>query len=291
MVYNPHVNIDLHIHSTASDGTLSPSEILSLAEKLPLGAFAITDHDTIAGSKEVLCLKRSIDLQFLTGVEISVSPLSSFQEPGTFHILGYGIDVDDRTLNENLDLLKTARENRNPKIIQRLNEIGVVLTLEDVIEDAGQTDQMGRPHIAQALIKRGYATSIDDAFQTYLAVGKPAYVDKFRLECEKAIETIRCAGGIPILAHPFLLKLKKGVDLEAFILMLKSIGLMGIEAYYPDHTSEQTGRYIEIAHHHNLLITGGTDFHGTLKPQIQMGSGTGDFSVPYELYEKIATAI
>jgi len=291
LAYNPYVNIDLHIHSTASDGTLSPAEILKFAEDFHLGAFAVTDHDTIKGSQEILRLKRSRKVQFLTGIEISVSPLSFFQEPGTFHILGYGIDVNDRALNENLDLLKSARENRNPKIIQRLNELGIPLTVEIIMEDVGQTDQLGRPHIARSMVKRGYASSIDDAFQTYLAAGKPAYVDKFRLECKKAIEIIRNARGIPVIAHPFLLKLKKGVDLEAFILALRSIGLMGIEAYYPDHTFEQTARYIEIAKRHEMLITGGTDFHGALNPEIQIGSGTGNFSVPYALFEKLAAVI
>lgn len=291
MAYSPHVNIDLHIHSTASDGTLSPVEILNLAEKLNLGAFSITDHDSIEGSKQILCAKASGSIQFLTGVEISVSPLTPLQDSGTFHILGYRIDVKDRTLNENLNLLKTARKNRNPKIIQRLNSLGIDLTIEEVLKDAAETDLVGRPHIARSLVKRGFAASIDDAFQAFLAVGKPAYVDKFRLDCKKAIEIIRGAGGIPVLAHPYLLKLKAGVDLEAFVTVLKSMGLKGIEAYYPDHTASQTSRYIEIAKRFNLLITGGTDFHGALIPQIQMGSGTGDFSVPYSLYEKMVNAI
>jgi len=285
------VNIDLHIHSTASDGTLTPTEILKLSQKLNLGAFSITDHDTVDGSKEILINKQTIGTQFLTGVELSVSPLTSFQEPGTFHILGYGIDVDDGALNKSLNLLRTARRNRNPEIIQKLNTLGIHLSIDAVLEQAGETDLVGRPHIAQAMVKKGYAASIDDAFDTFLAVGKPAYVDKFRLDCKQAIEILRGAGGIPVLAHPFLLKLKPGVGLEAFIIELKSMGLGGIEVHYPKHTPEQVHHYAEIAMHNDLLMTGGTDFHGALTPEIQIGSGNGDLSVPYELYEKIASLI
>jgi len=281
------VNIDLHIHSTASDGTLPPAEILSLASSLRLGAIAITDHDTVAGAKEALGIDRPPSLDLLPGVEISVSPLTSFQNSGTFHILGYGIDVDDPELNDALNILQAARRNRNPKIIERLNALGVDLTLAAVIEDAGIPDQVGRPHMARLMVKRGFAESIDDAFQTYLAVGKPAYVDKYRIDYDKAIDLIKGAGGIPVLAHPFLLNLKEGVTLGDFVAALKSMGLGGIEAHYPEHSSTQTTRYVDIAERHDLLITGGTDFHGSLKPEVQMGTGTGDFSVPYALYEKM----
>ncbi len=287
MEYNHHANIDLHIHSTASDGTLSPIEILNQAEKLKISAIAITDHDTINGSKEALSIGIPSSLQFLTGVEISVSPLPSYLDSGTFHVLGYAIGSDDATLNRALDTLKTARKNRNPKIIKRLNDLGINLTMTEVLDIIGEVDQIGRPHIARVMIKKGIVKSIDEAFQKYLAVGKPAYVDKYRADAAKAIELILGAGGIPVLAHPYLLQLKKGKHFEDLIVALKAMGLRGIEAYYPDHSPDQTAEYIKIANRNDLLITGGTDFHGSLKPKIQMGSGTGDFFVPYDLYEKI----
>ena len=289
MEYNPRARIDLHIHSAASDGTLSPDEILTLATRLHLGAIAITDHDTVEGAKEALGIEKYPSLNFLAGVEISASPLAAFQDSGPFHILGYGIDVNDPVLNENLNILKTARRNRNPKIIGRLNALGVDLTMAAVVEDAGDTDQIGRPHVARLMVKKGFAKSIDDAFQTYLAVGKPAYVDKYRIDCDKVIGIIKGAGGIPVLAHPFLLRLKKGITLEDFITTLKSMGLGGIEAYCPDHSHDQTAQYIDIANRLDLLITGGTDFHGSLKPDVQMGTGIGDFFVSYSLYEKMTT--
>jgi len=286
--YNQHANIDLHIHSTASDGTLSPAEILNQAEKLRISAISITDHDTIDGSKEALSVGIPSSLQFLTGVEISVSPHPSYLNPGTFHILGYAFRLDDPALNRTLDTLKTARKNRNPKIIERLNDLGINLTMKEVLDSIGEADQIGRPHIAQAMIEKGTVKSIDEAFQKYLAVGKPAYVDKYRAEAAEAIEIILKAGGIPVLAHPHLLRLKKGKHLEDLVAALKAMGLRGIEAHYPGHSPDQTAGYIKIANRNDLLVTGGTDFHGSLKPRTQMGTGTGDFYVPYDLYERIS---
>ena len=281
------MSIDLHIHSTASDGTLFPNEIIDLATRLRIGAIAITDHDTDEGAREALSIKRPSSLNLVTGVEISVSPLSSLMTSGTFHILGYGIDIEDPSINESLAILRDARRDRNPKIISKLNALGFDLTMSEVLENNTDNDQIGRPHIAKLMVKKGYATSINNAFDLYLAVGGPAYVDKYRMDCEKALATIRGAGGIPVLAHPFLLRLKDTVVLDELILALKPMGLQGIEAYYPDHSPRQVARYIEIANQHDLLVTGGTDFHGSLKPDIQMGIGRGDFSVPYGLYEKI----
>lgn len=285
------MSIDLHIHSTASDGALFPDEIIDLATKLCLGAIAITDHDTIEGARKALSIKRPPSLNLLTGVEISVSPISSLMASGTFHILGYGINMDDPSINESLAILRDARCDRNPKIISHLNALGLDLSMSEILENNRDNDQIGRPHIAKLMVKKGYAQSINDAFDRYLAVGRPAYVDKYRMDCDKALATIRNAGGIPVLAHPFLLRLKENVALDELILILKSMGLRGIEAYYPDHSPEQVARYMEIANQHDLLLTGGTDFHGSLKPDIQMGTGRGDFSVPYDLYEKIIKSL
>jgi predicted metal-dependent phosphoesterase TrpH len=289
--YNPHGDIDLHIHSIASDGTLFPNQIIDLATKLQLGAIAITDHDTVEGVREALTIERPSSLDLLTGVEISVSPLSSLMDSGTFHILGYGVNLENPTLNESLEILKNARRDRNPKIVSRLNALGCDLTMAEIIESSIDNDQIGRPHIAKMMVKKGYAQSINNAFDLYLAVGKPAYVDKYRMDCDKALDTIRGAGGITVLAHPFLLRLKEETVLDELIVALKSMGLQGIEAHYPDHSPAQTARYIEIAKQHDLLVTGGTDFHGALKPDIQMGVGKGDLSVPYFLYENMIEAL
>ncbi len=288
--YNKNVNIDLHIHSTASDGTLSPLEILNMAQNLNLGAISITDHDTIDGTKEALAIGIPPSVNFLTGVEISAVPPPPFSFPGSFHILGYAINVDDSVLNQTLVTLQEARKNRNPRIIELLNRMGLELTLNEIRKDAGEC-QLGRPHIAKQMVKKGFVQSVAEAFDNYLAKGQPAYVDKYRVDCDRVIEVILNAGGIPVLAHPVLLKIKNDDVLEKLITSLKKMGLKGIEAYYPEHTPDLIARYTEIANRNGLLITGGTDFHGSIKPEIKMGSGRGNFSVPYELYEKLTTSL
>lgn len=280
--------IDLHIHSTASDGTLPPAEIIKLAQKLKLRAIAITDHDTIDGSKEALQAGIPPSVKFLTGVEISASYPPSFSHAGSFHILGYSIRLEDPQLNETLAVLQQARKNRNPQIVKRLNSLGFEFSLEDVASEIGD-GQLGRPHIARYMLKRGFVKSIDEAFRKYIAQGKPAYVDKYRVDCKRAIQIILDAGGIPVLAHPILLNFDKDEITELFAL-LKSMGLKGIEVYYPEASPDMTAFYIELAERYGLLKTGGTDFHGSLKPDIQMGSGRGDFFVPYEIYEKLVSA-
>lgn len=284
-------NIDLHIHSTASDGTLTPVEILAMARELKLGAIAITDHDTIDGPRELLSLGIPLDIKFLTGVEISASWPSSFSLGGSLHILGYGIKIDDPLMNQALDTLQEARKNRNPKIIKLLNKFGCDISMDDIIKEAGPDGQVGRPHIARVMIKKGFVASITDAFDQYLATGKPAYVDKYRIECHKAVEMILNAGGIPVLAHPVLLQIESNESLEKFISTLTEMGLKGIEVYYSDHTSKDIAYYKNIAQNNGLIMTGGSDFHGSLKPTIKMGSGKGDLSVPYTVYENLISAM
>ena len=283
---NRRVGIDLHIHSSASDGTLSPGEILNTACSQHLGAIAITDHDTIDGSRQALRGGIPDTLKFLTGVELSAAPPPFLARPGSFHILGYGIDLDNAALNQALRTLQTARENRNPAIIERLNQLGFNLTLQQVSEIVGG-GQIGRPHIAKALLQLGHVESIDDAFDRFLAHGRSAYVDKPRIACQLAVDTIRGAGGIAVLAHPFLLKMPDPADMDHLLMSLKEMGFEGIEVYYPEHPPHATALYSELARKHDLLMTGGTDFHGKLKPEIKMGSGTGGFFVPYTLFERL----
>ena len=286
MDYSNKRGIDLHVHSTASDGTYSPEEILTLAKKLNLAAISITDHDTIDGSKEAIVSGIPPGIKFLTGVEISAAPPSSFSCSGSFHILGYSFRSDDPDLNQTLYTLQMARKNRNPGIIERLNNLGFDISIEEVLEFTGR-GQTGRPHIARLMVEKGFVGSIDEAFDRYLGKGKPAYVDKYRIECAAAIEIIAGAGGIPVLAHPSLITIGNGRNFEDLIAGLKEMGIKGVEAYYPEHSKEQGSYYLKLAKKHKLLVTGGTDFHGSLKPDVNMGSGRGDFHVPYSLYEDL----
>jgi predicted metal-dependent phosphoesterase TrpH len=284
--YSKHGGIDLHIHTTASDGTLTPSEVISQALKLKLKAIAITDHDTLAGSNAALQAGIPSPLNFLTGVEISAAPPRFYVGSGSFHLLGYSIRLDDPALNHALEKLQQARKNRNPAIISRLNDLGITITLDEVRQEAGD-GQLGRPHIAKLLVKKGLVASMNQAFDRYLGADGPAYVDKFRIECRKAIALILNAGGIPVLAHPGLLKCKTSDQFDELIAGLKKMGILGVEVFYPEHTPGQTHLFAELAQRHNLMLTGGTDFHGSINPEIAIGSGKGDLFVSYELYEKL----
>jgi predicted metal-dependent phosphoesterase TrpH len=284
--FSRHVSIDLHIHTTASDGTFTPEQVVSHAHQLKLKAIAITDHDTVAGSKEALRSGVPPSLGFLTGVEISSTPPPSYPGSGSFHLLGYSIRLDDPNLNRTLEKLQQARKNRNPAIINRLNKLGISITLDEVAKETGE-GQLGRPHIAQLMVKKGVVASIDEAFDQFLGTGKPAYVDKQRVECFKAIKIILDAGGVPVLAHPGLLDYKAEDQLDELVGKLKKAGIQGMEVYYSGHTQDQTRLYAELAQRHGLLMTGGSDFHGAIQPEIEMGSGQGDLIVPYELFEKL----
>ncbi len=281
---NQHAGIDLHIHTTASDGTLKPVQIISRAQRLNLKAIAITDHDTVAGSQEAVNCGIPPSLGFLTGVEISAAPPPFYSGAGSFHLLGYSIRLEDSRLNRTLSTLQRARKERNPAIMKRLNRLGIDIDLDDVRRDAGE-GQLGRPHIAHLMVKKGVVASIDEAFDRYLGAGKPAYVDKKRIECLTAIEIIRKAGGIAVLAHPGLLKFNNEDELDKLIGQLKKAGLRGVEVYYSGHSPAQTRLYAELACRHGLLMTGGSDFHGDIQPEIEMGSGLGELTVPYNLYE------
>ena len=286
MVFKDQPGIDLHIHSTASDGSLTPSEIIHLAQELNLGAIAITDHDSLEGSKEAIEAGIPPSIKFVSGVEISAAYPPFFPGSGSFHILGYCIRLDDSALNQSLAKLRQARKNRNPEILRRLNKLGYPLSLEEVRREVGQ-GQIGRPHIARAMKAKGFVKSIDEAFDSFLGNDAPAYVDKYRIECADAVQTIRAAGGISVLAHPGLLNISNENELNHLVGNLKQMGIKGIEVHYPEHTPQQTKKYAELAERYELLMTGGTDFHGSIIPEIEMGSGNGSLFIPYELYEKM----
>lgn len=273
--------IDMHIHSTASDGTLSPAEILKMARELDLRAISITDHDTIQGSIKAHRHLTSQDVELISGVEISTS-----LQGNTLHLLGYLIDLEDPALSRTLSILQKAREVRNPQIIQKLQQLGMELSYEEVVRVA-EGGEVGRPHIAEVLLRKNIVRSIDEAFQKYLGTNGLAYVNKYRLHPAEAIKLITDAGGIPVLAHPFTIKTGSEIELDRIISELISIGLKGIEIYYSEHTDIQIALYKRIAEKYHLLVTGGTDFHGARKPGVHMGIGKGNLRIPYRLVEKL----
>ncbi len=285
---SPAPAIDLHIHSTASDGTLTPREIVERAAALGLGAIALTDHDCLDGCREAVGRGIPEGLGFLTGVEISADRPAGLPGEGSLHILGYRIRIDEPPLNEALLDLQAARGDRNPLILERLEALGIPITLAEVEAEA-DGGHPGRPHIARILVRRGIVATIDEAFDRYLGNGRSAYVGKERMATARAIDLIRAAGGVPVLAHPGLLEIHEERRLEALLEELKSLGLAGLEVFFPDHNPEQTARFARLAARLDLLMTGGTDFHGAIRPEIEMGSGRGNLFVPYELYERILT--
>ncbi len=290
MVCSPHVDIDLHIHSTASDGTLTPAEIIARAHQLGLAAIAITDHDTVAGVAQAMAADLPPGLHFISGVEISTQAPQRFPCQGSLHLLGYGFNPHDGPLQQALERLQNARRDRNPRIIAKLNRLDIPISMAQIEAEAGDA-QIGRPHIARWLVKHGVAPSFDEVFERYLGVGRPAYVDKYRIACKSAMALIRNAGGIPVLAHPALIAPQGTWRLESLVHELKAWGLMGIEAYYPEHTPEQTRTYLEWAKRYGLVATGGSDFHGAIKAGIEIGRGSGDFHVPLGCYTQLAALI
>jgi len=275
--------VDLHTHSTASDGTLSPRELVFLAKKVGLKALALTDHDTIDGLPQAYQTAKEEGLPFLCGVEISIK----FDGPGHFHLLGYFLEPPEE-LKEVLNKLKAARAERNKKMVEKLKELGIDITLEELKSLA--SGEVGRPHFAYLLVKKGYVKSIEEAFERYLKKGAPAYHPKALLTVEEAISAIKKAKGIPVLAHPITLKLSDEA-LKSYLIRLKELGLMGVEVYYSEHPKEYTNFLERLADGLSLIKTGGSDFHGQIKPDIKLGLGFGNLRVPDECFYELKKAI
>jgi hypothetical protein len=273
--------VDLHLHTTASDGVLSPSEIVRYAKAKGLQAIAITDHDTIEGCEEGLAEGEKIGFEVIPGIEISAE-----HSPGSMHILGYFLDIHHPLLNERLEFLQKARAERNPKIVEKLNELGIDITFEEVLNASGG-GQVGRPHFANVLVEKKYVKSFQEAFDRFLKKGAPAYVDKFRFTSKEALHFIKAARGVAVLAHPNTLGMNGYSELEKLVLQLVEEGLKGIEVYYPEHSTAEIAQYKTLAERHGLLSTGGTDYHGIEKNQLEIGVGRGEMKLPYSIVECI----
>lgn len=265
--------IDLHIHTTASDGRLSPAEIAAIAEEKEMTAVAITDHDSISGNNEAINAAAGLNVEVVPGVELSVNYRSTH-----FHLLGYYIDLKHPGLLEAIERVQTARAKRNPQIIERLQQIGMDITMDEVTEEAGG-GQIGRPHIAAVLLRKGYIKEFQQAFDTFLATGQPAYVDKYRLPAEESIQLILDAGGIPVIAHPGLLDQCLLDNISGFFDEMKTAGVRGVEVYYPRHTKPFTSKIRKLIAEKGLIETGGTDFHEPGKG-LHIGNGFGKLTVP-----------
>jgi predicted metal-dependent phosphoesterase TrpH len=276
--------IDLHIHSTFSDGSLTPTQIVALARDAGVSTISVTDHDSTDGVPELLEACGREGVEGIAGVEISAEV-----PRGTMHVLGYGVDLYCATLLDALRQIRASRCDRNKLILDRLNSLGYALRWEEVSALAGE-DVVGRPHFAQALVNRRYVKTREDAFDRLLAKGKPGYVDRFRFTPEDSIGVIRAAGGIAVMAHPFTLELGPRA-LADEVRRLAALGLGGIEVYYSEHPPELQEQYRAMAESLGLLATGGSDFHGDGNPAVRVGRGFGNLNVPDALMGPLRQAI
>lgn len=273
--------VDMHCHSTASDGTFAPAQVVQLAKDSGLSGLALTDHDTIAGIAEAQQAAARLGIDFIPGIEIS----AEFPHPGTLHILGYGVDPASSELKSLTDQLIAGRDNRNPRIIEKLNEIGIPVTMAEWEAEA-KGNVLGRPQLAAILMRKGYVSSIKQAFDKYIGQGSPAYFDKERLTPRQAFQRIHDSGGLAVLAHPVQLRLANDAQLERQIKDLLDLGLDGMEVIHSDHDAATVEKLSVLANKYNLLKTGGSDFHGSNKKDIRLGLANGR-QIPREFFDQI----
>ncbi|MDW2796968.1 PHP domain-containing protein [Clostridium boliviensis] len=272
--------VDLHVHSNASDGTLTPAKIVELAAQKGLSAFALTDHDTIEGIPEAQKAAQNLPLEVIPGIEISCVYLGE-----EIHILGLYVDLSDKEFLAQTDHLKDIRIKRNEEMISRFQKAGIDITLSEV--QAGNPDTViTRAHFARILLEKGYVKSMDQAFKKYLSYTGPYCPRKEKITPEHAMKMLGNCGASPVLAHPYQYHLgdKKTEELVSF---LKELGLHGLEVYHSSNNQHESGKLKKLAKKYQLFPTGGSDFHGSNKPDIDLGTGRGGLRVSALLLDDI----
>jgi predicted metal-dependent phosphoesterase TrpH len=264
------LNIDLHIHTKASDGTMTPSEVVAEAASRGLTVISITDHDTTDGLEEAIEAGRRHGIVVIPGVEIS-----SADPREEVHLLGYYMDYHAAQFQAFLEAPRVSRVARIRRMCERLAACGVQVSPDEVLEEAGGSDSVGRPHLARVMVKKGYVSSMDEAFERFLGDGAPGYVKRSKNSVDETIEAIHRHGGISVIAHPGLFK---NQDMVGHLI---AKGVMGIEAYCHEHTTDMVERYLEIAAKAKLLVTGGSDYHGAM---LEKSFRLGDLEVPERCY-------
>ena len=271
--------IDLHVHTLASDGSDTPVDVVRMAAELGLRAIAVTDHDTFAGLPEAIEAGARYGVEVVPGVE-----LSTIYDGVEVHVLGYYMDAGHPRLRAMMARATAERNARNETMVQRLHDAGYPVTMDALhAEFPGQT-MLGRPHISEYLMRRGYVASVQDGMKNLLGCGKPFYVARYNIPLEESVETLRAAGGLPVVAHLFKYRYTPE-QLTAMVDAATAAGAVGLEAMYTNYTPEQEQAVRVLAAERGLLCTGGTDYHGARKPDIALGRGFGNLRVPYALLE------
>ncbi|MBT8216838.1 MAG: PHP domain-containing protein [Acidimicrobiia bacterium] len=275
--------VDLHTHSTASDGTESPAELMAKAAATRLEAVALTDHDNLDGIAEARPAAAAAGIELIPGVELSCE-----WADGGFHMVVLWLEPGTGPLQDRLVELQASRANRNREMVERLTGLGVDITYDEVLTEAGGSG-VGRPHMAAILVRKGVVDTMGEAFDYYLAAGRPAYVGRARLTPEDAIALARASGAVPVIAHPHTLGVT-GRELDHHLRRLQGVGLIGIEAYYPEYEPDTRLELAERARESGLIASGGSDYHGAYKPGLHIGSGYGDLSVSRDVLEALRAA-
>lgn len=274
--------IDLHTHSSVSDGSEPPARIPELAAAAGCSAVALTDHDSLDGLAEAGEAATRARVRLVRGCEVSCRrPAVPGGAPagGSAHVLCYFVDGAEGPLQDELGRLRADRAARNRHLVERLGQLGIPVTWDEVVAEAGTEAGVGRPHFARVLVARGAAADVNDAFDRWLGDGRPAYVPKARLEAPDVAALARASGAVAVLAHPLSLGLEPG-PLEAVVRELAGRGLGGIEAVYGTYSPDQRRALVQLAARTGLVATGGSDFHGSFKPELRVGTGLGDLDVP-----------
>lgn len=274
--------LDLHIHTTASDGTLAPTQVVRLGKEQGFSLLAVTDHDTMDGVAEALAEGARSGVQVLPGVEIS-SGVSL-----EVHMLGYGMSPDHPVMRAMLEDMRNARVERMHRIIENLQGLGIPIAVEEVEALAGGA--IGRPHIARVLVQHGVVPDVRTAFREYIGLGARAYAERRKMTSEAVIRNIRAAGGVPVLAHGGLLKLNE-LELERWIRSMCDKGLMGLECYHNAHTPQTEEFLRRMAQRYGLLVTGGSDFHGATRPDVTLGTGLARWKDAEECAARLCEAV
>ncbi len=276
--------VDLHLHTNHSDGSLSPAELVDFVKHYAVNVMAITDHDDVSGIREAGERGEQVGVQVIPGIELSIEfPLEGRAH---LHLLGLYIEFEHSALAQELERLREARRNRAMEIIERLQKMGLDVTFAE-LQTVVSGESIGRPHIARLLVKKGLVGHVSEAFEKYLGRNAPAFVPKKKLELEPAIDLIHRSRGLAILAHPISLFARDHHALRKYLDRFKAMGLDGVEAYYSYHPRELTQFLLDYARENHLAVSGGSDYHGEAKPDLEPAIGKGDLYIPPQIVKKL----